>query len=197
MMHTTLLEGEARADVSSWLSAGSGYGFKHRDSTSSFDRGVAASFAIGVGSDPLKSVIIGGVLRSTTYFTLGTDVSLAVRGATGGFARGQWGLALDVGPMWRTWGGGDYGRVPIHAMVIGGGPWGLQLGIGGDFANIITDDPGARGIVALLEMDLLRLTVMRQGATDRWWENPAPAGGRMQQTSSLRPKMGPLPGLLW
>ena len=82
------------------------------------------------------------------------------------------------------------------AMLIGGGPWGLQLGVGGDFANILTDDPGARGIVALLEMDLLRLTVMRQGATDRWWENPSPAGGRM--TTSVSPRrMGPLPGLLW
>ena len=192
MMHPS----DARADVSSWLSAGSGYGLKHRDSTGSFDRGVAASFAIGVGTDPLKSMVFGGVLRSTTYFSLGTDVSLALRAASGGFARGQWGLALDIGPMWRTWGSGDYGRLPLHGMLIAGGPWGLQLGVGGDFWNIITDDPSARGLVAMLEIDLLRLTVMRQGATDRWWENPAPAGGRIQQTSSLR-KMGPLPGLLW
>ena len=62
-------------------------------------------------------------------------------------------------------------------MVLAGGPWGLQLGIGADFFNI-DSGPAARGAVALLEIDLLRLTVMRQGATDRWWENPSPAGGR-------------------
>lgn len=190
---------EARADVSSWLSAGGGYGFQHRDSTGSLDRATAMSFTVGVGSNPLSSVVVGGVLRSTTYFSLGTDLSLAVRAASGGFARGQWGLALDLGPMWRTWGSGDYGRLPIHGRLIAGGPWGLQLGVGADFANIITDDPGAKGFVALLEMDLLRLTVMRQGATDKWWENPAPAGGRMQASNatSTPRKMGFLPGLLW
>ena len=59
-----------------------------------------------------------------------------------------------------------------------GGPWGLQVGVGADVWNI-GGEPYARGAVALLELDLLRLTVMRQGATDRWWENPSPAGGRM------------------
>ena len=64
-------------------------------------------------------------------------------------------------------------------MIVGGAPWGLQLGVG---ANLFSLDGGtsAQGAVALLEIDLLRLTVMRQGATDRWWENPSPAGGRVR-----------------
>jgi hypothetical protein len=60
-----------------------------------------------------------------------------------------------------------------------GAPWGLQLGVGGELWNLTPRDANAKGVVALLEIDLLRLTLMRQGATDRWWENPSPAGGRM------------------
>lgn len=168
---------DARADVSSWLSTGTGYGIKHSDLTGKDDGAVAMSFALGVGSDPTASVVVGGVLRSTTYFQLGTDVGIAARAASGGFARGQWGLALDVGPMWRIWGAGNYGRFPLGGMLILGAPWGLQLGVGGELWNI-SGEPYARGAVAVLEIDLLRLTVMRHGATDRYWENPSPAGGR-------------------
>lgn len=170
----------ARADVSSWLSAGGGYGMQHSESRDAYDRAAALSFSIGVGSTPTRGVVVGGLVRSTTYFTLGTDLDLSARVATGGFARGQWGLALDVGPGWRGWGrGADYGRFPLHAMLVAGGPWGVQLGVGGNVWSI-DGEPYARGAVALLEIDLLRLTVMRQGATERWWENPAPAGGHVQ-----------------
>lgn len=168
---------DARADVSSWLSLGGGYGLNRAESTGRYDRATAMSYAIGVGSDPTSSIVIGGLLRGTTYFTLGTDFGVALRAATGGFARGQWGVALDVGPMWRTWGSGDYGQFPLGGMLTFGAPWGVQLGIGGEYWNI-NGKPYATGIVAVLEIDLARFTVMRQGATDRWWENPSPAGGR-------------------
>lgn len=170
----------AHADVSSWFTGGGGYGFQRSESSGDYSRAATLSFSIGVGSTPTNSVVVGGLVRSTTYFSLGTDLDLSARIATGGFARGQWGLAFDVGPGWRTWvRSDDYGNFPLHAMIVGGAPWGLQLGIG---ANFLSLDGGnaARGAVALLEIDLLRLTVMRQGATDRWWENPSPAGGRVK-----------------
>jgi hypothetical protein len=168
----------ARADVSSWFTVGGGYGFQHGAERDAYDRATALTFSIGVGSTPLGSFVLGGLVRSTTYFTLGTDVDLSARFATGGFARGQWGLAIDAGPGWRGWSlATNYGHFPLHAMILAGGPWGLQLGVGADFFNL-DSGPSARGAVALLEIDLLRLTVMRQGATDKWWENPSPAGGR-------------------
>jgi hypothetical protein len=171
---------EARADMSSWFTAGGGYGVQHGDARDAYDRATALSFSIGVGSTPTSGVVFGGLLRTTTYFSLGTDLGLSARVASGGFARGQWGLALDVGPGWRSWGqAATYGRFPLHAMVVGGAPWGLQLGVGADVWSI-DGAPYARGAVALLEIDLLRLTVMRQGSTDRWWENPSPAGGRVR-----------------
>jgi len=169
----------AHADVSSWLSTGGGFGLKHAESRGVYDRGDAFTLAVGVGTEPTKRIVVGGLLRTTTYFTLGTDLGLALRGATGGFARGQWGVALDLGPTWRTWGNGDYGRIPLAGMLYLGAPWGLQLGVGGEVSNLTPRDANAKGVVALLEIDFLRLTVMRQGSTDRWWENPSPAGGRM------------------
>jgi hypothetical protein len=176
----TLHASPARADVSSWFTAGGGYGVQHGEARDAYDRATALSFSVGVGSNPLRKLVIGGLVRSTTYFTLGTDLGLSARVATGGFARGQWGLAFDFGPGWRGWGtGADYGRFPLHAMIVGGAPWGLQLGVGGDIWSI-GGEPYARGAVALLEIDLLRLTVMRQGATDRYWENPSPAGGHLR-----------------
>jgi hypothetical protein len=182
----------ARADVSSWLSAGGGYGVARNADTTHYDGRSSASFAIGVGTDPLKMIVVGGVFRSTTYFALGTDLGVSARVAMGSFARGQWGVALDFGPMWRSFGYGEYGRWPLGGMVTLGGPWGVQLAAGADVGRIAGGDASARGAVALLELDMLRLTVMRQGATDRWWENPAPAGGRPKTARSL-----PLAGLLW
>ncbi|HSO34988.1 MAG TPA: hypothetical protein VLT33_20810 [Labilithrix sp.] len=171
--------GEARADTSSWLSAGGGYGFQHGAERDAYDRATALTFSAGVGTTPLGNWVVGGLLRTTTYFSLGTDVDLSARFATGGFARGQWGLALDAGPGWRGWSlATNYGHFPLHAMILGGAPWGLQLGVGADFFNL-DSGPAARGAVALLEIDFLRLTVMRQGSTDKWWENPSPAGGRL------------------
>jgi len=175
MLHAS----DARADTSAFFSMGGGYGVARSESRETYDRATAMSFAIGVGSSPLASVVVGGMLRSTTYFTLGTDVGVAARVATGGFARGQWGLALDVGPSWRLWkADSDYGTFPLGGMLTLGAPWGVQLGVGATVWNL-EGTPASKGAVALLEIDLLRLTVMRQGATDRWWENPSPAGGRM------------------
>ncbi len=170
----------AHADVSSWFTGGGGYGVARSEARGEYDRATALSFSIGVGTTPTSSVVVGGLLRTTTYFTLGTDLDLSARVATGGFARGQWGLAFDLGPGWRSWARrSDYGGFPLHAMIVGGAPWGLQLGIG---ANLLSLDGGtsSQGAIALLEIDLLRLTVMRQGSTDRWWENPSPAGGRVR-----------------
>lgn len=183
-----LHEAPARADVTSFLSAGGGYGLQRDGIAKSSDGAGAASFALGVGTDPLRKVVLAGMFRSTTSFGLGTDLSLAARVTTGGFARGDWGLALDFGPGWRSFGSGEYGRWPLFAQLTAGAPWGLQLGVGAQFLKVGGDDPSATGFMAVLEVDLLRLTVMRQGSSDKWWPNPAPAGGKV---------VGKLAGLLW
>lgn len=178
----------ARADITSFLSAGGGYGAEHNDSAKKIESAGGMTFAAGVASDPFRKIVVGGMLRSTTYFGIGTDLNLAARVATGGFARGQWGVAFDFGPGWRSFGHGEYGRWPLSAMITGGAPWGFQIGVGAQFLKLGGDDPSALGFMAVAEIDLLRLTVMRQGNTDKWWPNPSPAGGKY---------VGKLAGLLW
>jgi hypothetical protein len=168
---------DARADVTSWLAVGGGGVVERRQPSSTRDLAAALTYSVGVGSSPQAPVVVGGLFRGKTMFGLGTDLGVAVRAASGGFARGQWGVALDAGALWRPWRGGDYGDWPLQAVVTGGSPWGLQLAVGADLWSV-SGGTSAQGIFAAVEIDLLRLTVMRQGATERWWPNPNPAGGR-------------------
>jgi hypothetical protein len=178
----------SRADITSFLSTGGGMEVAKNRVAKSTDSAGSMSFAMGVGTDPLRKVVLAGMFRSTTSFSLGTDLNLAARVATGGFARGQWGVALDMGPGWRSFAHGQYGKWPLFGQVTLGAPWGLQLGAGAQVLKLGGDDPTAVSFLAVLEVDLLRLTVMRQGSTDKWWPNPSPAGGKYT---------GFLPGLVW
>jgi hypothetical protein len=177
-----LLVREARADLTSWVSVGGGYSVEHRSAVpvvaGGYDWVGAFSATFGVGTTPIAPLVIGGVVRSTTLFGLGTDVGLMARVTTGGFSRGDWGVALDVGASMRWWRNGDYGRYPLQGVLLFGAPFGLQIAAGADLVNL-GGEPPSRGGFALLEIDLLRLTLMRQGSSDAVWKNPAPAGGRM------------------
>jgi hypothetical protein len=126
----------------------------------------------GVGSPPSGAVIVGGMFKTITYFGHGTDLALALRGATGGFVRGGFGLAIDAGAFHRGWDLGSNGF--IGALVLGA-PFGLQLT--GVFERG-TNDVQAFG--AILGIDLLRLTVYRR-TSGSYWPNPIvpkPVDGR-------------------
>ena len=176
----TLFAGRAHAEPSSFLSAAGGWGLQHDAIAQRDNKAGAISFALGVGSSPANRLVIGGLFRLTTYPTLGTDLGLNIRAASGGFARGDYGLALDVGPGFRAWGNGDSGKWPVQARIVGGAPWGIELSVGGDFYNLTGDGPYARGINVLAGVDLLRLTIMRQGSSERFWENRHPVGGHIR-----------------
>jgi hypothetical protein len=173
----------ARADVSSWMAFGGGYAGQVNRDTAALGSAGAFTYSMGVGTTPLRPLVVGGLLRGTTMFGLGTDLGLAIRGATGGFARGDWGLALDAGAAWRSWGGNAYGAWPLQGVVTLGAPFGFQLALGGELASV-SGGRQAEGFFAALELDLLRLTVTRQGATERWWPNPAPAGGHQEAAAA-------------
>jgi hypothetical protein len=59
-----------------------------------------------------------------------------------------------------------------------GAPWGVQLAVAGQMWSL-DGGTSAQGVFVALEIDLLRLTLMRQGTGEQWWPNPNPAGGRM------------------
>ncbi len=173
-----LLSRSAAAEPSAWLAVGGGYAFQHNDVTSTTSRAAAMTVSVGVGTSAANSFVVGGLLRSVTYFSLGTDFAVGPRFATGGFSRGDWGLAFDAGVAGRFWGHGEFGRFPLQFVLTGGAPWGLQVSAGADVWNL-SGSPFARGAFAALELDFLRLTVMRQGKTENFWPNPAPVGGHL------------------
>lgn len=170
----------ARAtEPSSFLSFGGGYGIQHNGAISEDAHRGVMSLALGVGTSPLGRMVYGGVFRTTTYFRQGTDLGLAARVVQGSYARGGFGLGFDLGVGGRFYRNGEYGQFPVQVKGLLGMPWGLGLALGADLFSIDGRDPPARGFVALFEVDLLRLTVNRQGPSERYWYNPAPAGGHM------------------
>lgn len=202
----TLTTSTAQAEPTAWLSGGGGLAIQQRATTldatgvavangaSGTETRPAMSFALGVGTSPAARFVFGGLFRVTTFFQQGTDLFLGPRLATGGFARGDFGLAFDLGVAFRTYKDGIYGRVPLQAVALFGVPFGLQVGIG---AQAFSLDGGSQtaGAFAMLEMDVLRLTVLRQGSSTRFWENPSPLGGKVKELSSRskeRDAVGPL-----
>jgi hypothetical protein len=176
--------GDARADLSSWLAVGGGTSAQLAQGASTRDVVGTLTYSVGVGSSPLAPFVVGVLYRGTTMVGLGTDLGAALRLATGTFARGDWGLALDAGVAWRPWGDGAYGNSPLQGVLTFGSPWGLQLAVGAEVWSL-DGAASAQGFFAALEIDLLRLTLMRQGPTERWWPNPNPAGGREKTVSLL------------
>ncbi|MDP9034532.1 MAG: hypothetical protein M3O50_06970 [Myxococcota bacterium] len=167
----------AHADVSSWLAFGSGVASQRNHDTSARTLSPMLTYSVGVGTPAASEVVVGGLLRGTTRFNLGTDLGIAARIASSGFARGDWGFAIEAGAAFRPWRGGSYGEWPLQAALTGGLPWGFQVALGGELWSVSGATP-AQGLYVAVELDLLRLTVMRQGSTERWWRNPLPAGAR-------------------
>jgi hypothetical protein len=177
-------ERDARADVSSFLALGGGASGQVAHGATTPDMAGAFTYSIGVGTSPLGSLVGAVMYRGATYVTLGTDVGMSLRLATGSFARGDWGIALDAGALYRTWGNGSYGTWPLQGILTVGSPWGLQLALSSQVWDV-SGATGAEGFALALEIDLLRLTVTRQGPTERWWPNPNPAGGHEPKTVAL------------
>ena len=157
--------GSAHAEVTSWFFAGGGPSWLSQKK-SSYELEPTLQLDMGVGTQPSGDVVIGALARSSTYFGRGTDLGLALRASTGGFARGDWGIALDAGAYKRWWGMESAG--PLASLQLGA-PYGLQLSFNGAMGN---DDHRTFGV--MFGIDFLRLTVYRLGG-EQWWTNPRPA----------------------
>jgi hypothetical protein len=174
----------ARADVTSFFAIGSGGASERSMPGAHRDVAIAMTSTVGVGTSSLAPIVVGGLVRGTMLFGLGIDLGVAVRAATGGFARGDWGLALEAGALWRPWGSGNFGDWPVQGVLTVGSPWGFEIAAGVQLWSL-DGGTSAQGFFAALEIDLLRLTVMRQGATEHWWPNPNPAGGRKTASAAV------------
>lgn len=151
----------ASADVSSWYSVAGGVSY--------IDQGAAATpstlasplldLDLGIGIDPLSPVVVGALFHVGSQFRIGADVGGALRVCTGGYARGEWGIGLDLGSHYRIAdvdGAAGFGRVVL------GGPWGLVLHLGGSYGeeNVST-------MSASFGIDLARFSVHRTRGTDK------------------------------
>ena len=174
---------EASADATAWAFVGGGAtGWKQGADSLSVNG--ALSFDVGAGTSPDNAFIFGGIFRLSPILTEGVDVALLARAATHGF-QGGFGLALDAGGYARPWGEGSAGFAGALTL---GAPLGLQLGL---HVAVGSNDALALGVVA--GVDLLRLTVFRQGLLD-WWSNPS-GGKQTRSATALPPTKAPQPVL--
>jgi hypothetical protein len=156
---------EARADVSSWLFAGGGASVVNR-SGSTGDVAGSLQLDAGMGSSPAHAVAVGGLVRTRTRFGDGTDLGGYVRTATGGFVRGSWGGALDLGGFGRFWGQTAPGYGGTLSL---GAPWGITLGL-----DAARDTQGLTTFALVLGIDLARMSVYRSTGLS-WMPNPFPS----------------------
>jgi hypothetical protein len=154
----------ARADVSSWLFAGFGPSSIIRKGTTDV-RG-SLQLDAGVGSSPAGAFAMGGLVRAHVHFGGGADFGLFWRTATGGYVRGNWGAALDLGGYVRTWTEGSPGAAGTISL---GAPLGIVLNLD---AGRGRDD--VTTLAAVIGFDFARFTIYRETGTN-WFPNPFPS----------------------
>jgi hypothetical protein len=155
----------ARADVSSFLFVGAGPSLLNRSGASN-DVKASLDLDAGLGMPPSYPVVVGGLLRMQTRFGNGSDFAALVRTATGGFVRGDWGAALDLGAYERTWGHTGPG---FEGSLSLGAPWGITAMVS---AQVGAGDE--RTFAAVLGIDFARFTIYRSTGLG-WWPNPYPS----------------------
>jgi hypothetical protein len=154
----------AHADPSAWLSAAGGAGWLRGDAAPDSSWRPLLLLETGLGTPSTAAMVVGGVVKTLTFFGAGTDLALAARVASGSFARGDFGLAVDLGGYERLWQRQSSGFA--GALVLGA-PWGIQASFQ---AEIGTHQD--RTYAATLGVDFLRLTVYRTTGLG-WWDNPS------------------------
>jgi hypothetical protein len=161
VMGALSLSSSARADASSWFSVAGGLGSFTEAGQRQYPG--ALQLELGMGSSPASPVVVGGVAKTLSYFGNGTDLAFTLRLASGGFARGGFGFAIDAGGYQRWWGEDSSGF--LGALVLGG-PLGLQL-----TAMTEQGTSDVQAYAAVIGIDFLRLTVYRN-ASGGYWPNP-------------------------
>jgi hypothetical protein len=154
----------AAAQASSWLFVGGGAGMVDQGQPGvARETRPALQLDTGLGSTATQPLVVGALFRAQAYFNSGIDLAVVARAVSRGFARGEFGIGLDVGAYQRWWGPDSTG---VIGNLVLGGPWGLTL-LGG--ATLGSGDQ--KLYFASLGVDLARLTVHRHSGLD-WFANP-------------------------
>jgi hypothetical protein len=150
----------ARAQASSFLYVGGGSGMLDRGET---ETQPLIQVDAGLGTSSRSPVVVGGLFRAQGYLGRGMDLGIVSRIVSSGFARGDYGVGVDLGVAQRWWGETATG---FSGSVVLGGPWGLTLNLGATLAA-----REQRTLFASLGVDLARLTVHRHTGLS-WMPNP-------------------------
>jgi hypothetical protein len=150
----------SRADAASWLYVGGGAGVLDRQGSENHS---ILQVDTGLGTEPSRSLVLGGLFRGQGLFGQGLDLAVLTRLAMGSFVRGGFGAGLDAGVYQRWWGQNSTG---FTGGLVLGAPWGLTLSGG---ASIGSNDQ--KLFYVTLGIDFARLTVHRQSGLD-WFPNP-------------------------
>ncbi|MEN9580988.1 MAG: hypothetical protein RJA70_3997 [Pseudomonadota bacterium] len=116
----------------------------------------------GLGSDPHRFLVFGGLMKTLTHLGGGTDLIMSERTTTSGYSMGRWGLALDLGGYARFWRDNSTGFA--GALVVGA-PWGVNAAFQG---QVGTENSTMLGLT--LSFDWARFTAHRASGTS-WWPN--------------------------
>jgi hypothetical protein len=157
--------GVARAQASSWLYLGGG--------ASVVDSGERDDYPLiqidtGLGTSAKHPLVVGGIFRMQSYLSGGADLGVLARVVSRGFAKGDYGLGLDVGVSQRFWG---VHATQFTADLVLGAPWGLTCILGAAL-----DGDVQQGYFVSLGFDFARLTVHRHTGLD-WFANPMRSPG--------------------
>lgn len=157
-----LTSGSAWADVTSTYAVSSGFAYRALPSRSS-ERPVSSvspllGLDLGLGTTPLASFVFEGLLHMDFPTDWGGDFGGGLRLATGPYARGEWGFALDLLSEYRV---AEIGGAQGTARLILGSPWGFFLGVEGNYG-----EGEAAGFGCTLGFDFARVTVHRRKGTD-------------------------------
>jgi hypothetical protein len=172
-----VLQATAHAEPTSWLAFGPGLSANYDRSSHGEAGGLTVSAEIGLGTDPSHPLVVGGVFRALTTFGVAPDrlpLSLSARIATSGFARGDLGVAMDLGVAARWTGGQTYGHFPFQPVAILGLPGALQLEVGFDLGDVTGASPAAAGGFFLVSVDFFRLASRRSGTQKGFFSSEAP-----------------------
>lgn len=145
----------ARADVASFYALAPGL--------SVIDQGEAIvtpalDLDLGIGSLASRSFVVGGLFHFAPQWTVGADLGGALRLCTGSYARGDYGLALDLGGHHRF---AAIGGWAASTRVVLGLPWGLFASLGGSYG----EGQVWTGTLSL-GIDFARATVHRSRGTE-------------------------------
>ncbi len=150
----------AAAQATSWMYLGGGSGSLKSDEART--RGlVQIDAGLGVPAD--RAIVWGALFRLQPYWDSGIDLGLVGRAVTRGYARGEFGLGLDVGVMQRWWGESS---TSLTANLVLGGPWGIAVNGGVSYGG-----EQSQTLFATIGIDFARLTVHRHSGLN-WFQNP-------------------------